>query len=67
MYPQMFRDIRNVMADQTRAWQQDGAKADTARALIQLLQQSTSNFIAPEDWPSKSPNLNVMNHCVWSL
>ena len=67
MCPQMFSDIRNVMDNQTWTWQQDGAKAHTGRASIQFLRQSTPDFIAPEDWPSKSPDLNVMDYCVWRL
>ena len=37
------------------------------KASIQFLRQSTPDFIAPEDWPSKSPDLNVMDYCVWIL
>ena len=63
----MFSDIRNVMGDQTWTWQQDGARAHTARASVQFLQQSTPHFIEPEDWLSKSPDLYVMDYCIWSL
>ena len=63
----MFSDIRNVMGDQTCAWQQNGARAHTARASVQFLQQSTPDFIEPENWPSNSPDLNVMDYCIWSL
>ena len=55
------------MDDKTRTYQQDGAKAHTATASIQFLQQSTPDLIAPEDWPSKSPHLNVLDYCAWSL
>ena len=55
------------MNDQTWTWQKDGAKAHTARVSIQFLRQSTPDLIKPEDWPSKSLDLNVMNYCVWSL
>ena len=65
--PQMFSDIRNVVDDQAWTWQEDGAEAHTARASIQFLRQSTPDFIGPEDWPSKSPGLNVMNYCIWRL
>ena len=41
--------------------------AHAARASLQLLQQSTPDFIEPEDWPSKSPDLNVIDYCIWSL
>ena len=63
----MFSNIRNVMDDQTWTWQRDGTKAHTARASIQFLWQSTPDFIEPKDWPSKSPDLNVMDYFVWSL
>ena len=39
----------------------------TARASIQFLWQSTLDFIELEDRPSKSPDLNVMDYCIWSL
>ena len=39
----------------------------TQQSSVQFLQQSTPNFIDPEDWPSKSPDLNVMDCCIWSL
>ena len=55
------------MGDQISTWQQDGARAHTARVSVQFLQQSTPDFIEPEDWPSKSPDLNVMDYCIWSL
>ena len=48
-------------------WQQDGARAHTARASVQFLQQSTPDFIEPEDWLFKSPDLNVMDYCIWGL
>ena len=59
MYLQTFTDIRNKRDDQTWTWQQDGTRAHKARASDQFLQQSTPNFIDPDDWPSKSPDLNV--------
>ena len=49
MGPQMFHDIKSIMDDKAWIWQQDGANAHTARASIQFLQQSTPDFIAPED------------------
>ena len=53
------------MDDQTWTWQQGGANAHTARASIQFLRQSTPDFIEPEDWPSKSPDLR--DYFLWSL
>ena len=28
---------------------------------------STPDFIKLEYWPSKSPDLNVMDYCIWSF
>lgn len=67
MCPQMFEDIRHVMRQRPWTWQQDGAKAHTAKATVDFLRNTTPDFIAPEDWPAKSPDLNVMDYCVWSL
>ena len=39
----------------------EGAKAHTARASMQFLRQPTSDFIEPEDWPSKSPDISWIN------
>lgn len=63
----MFRDIENVMEGEAWTWQQDGAKAHTARATVDFLRKATPDFIEPEHWPSKSPDLNVMDYCIWSL
>lgn len=67
MCPQMFGDIRSKMGDRRWTWQQDGAKAHTARATVAFLQDYTPDFIAPDDWPPKSPDLNVMDYYVWSV
>ena len=39
----------------------------TQQGLIQFLWQSTPDFIEPEDWLLKSPDLSVMDYFVWSL
>ena len=67
MCPLMFSDINRVMGDHSWTWQQDGAKAHTANETIAWLRRNTPDLILPSDWPSKSPDLNVMDFCVWSL
>ena len=59
-------NIQNAINDQTWTWLLDGdwCRAHKARASDQSLQQSTSDFTDPEDWPSKSPDFNVMDYCV---
>ena len=41
-------------------------RAHTARTTIQFFQQSIPDFIEPEDWPSKSPDINILTDCLWS-
>lgn len=66
MCPQMFQAINLVTPDHW-TWQQDGAKAHTALATVAWLQENTPNLITPPEWPSKSPDLNVMDYSIWSL
>ena len=67
MCPNMFHDIRAQMGQHTWTWQQDGAKAHTARETVSWLRQNAPDFIEPDQWPSKSPDLNVLDYCIWSL
>ena len=66
MLPQMFDDINHVMNGDSWCWQQDGAKAHTARRTIQWLDENCHEN-SPDLWPAKSPDLNVMDYCIWSL
>ena len=67
MLPQMFNDISHVMDGDSWCWQQDGARAHTARCTIQWLEGNCPEFISPDLWPAKSPDLNLMDYCIWSL
>ena len=62
----MFEDIDRLM-DGGWIWQQDGDKLHRATETINWLKRNTADMILPSEWPSKSPDLNVMNFCVWSL
>lgn len=67
MCPLMFNDINDVMIGLPWTWQQDGAKPHTARETVVWLRRHTPDFIEPTHWPSKSPDLNVMDYCIWSI
>jgi len=67
MCPLMFADIRGVMNDVVWTWQQDGARPHTARASVQWLRENAPQLILPDAWPSKSPDLNVMDFCIWGI
>ena len=67
MCPHVFEDINRIMQNEPWTWQQDGAKPHTAVATINWLRENTPDFIEPSEWPSKSPDLNVMDYCMWSI
>ena len=67
MCPRMFNDINDVLIGLPWTWQQDGAKPHTALETVAWLRRHTPDFIEPTDWPSKSPDLNVMDYCIWSI
>jgi len=48
-------------------FQQDSAPAHRARDTVQLLQQDTPEFIAPDLWPPNSPVLNPVDYRFWGL
>ena len=58
--------MRRIAGD-TYVFQQDSAPAHRARDTVQLLQQETPEFIAPDLWPPNSPDLNSVNYRVWGL
>ena len=52
---QMLPVTRRIVGD-TYVFQQDSTPAHRARDTVQLLQQETPEFIAPDLWPPKSPD-----------
>lgn len=67
MCPLMFDDINRTMNGRPWVWQQDGAKAHTARTSTQWIRENAPDFITPDEWPSKSPDLNVMDYSLWGI
>ena len=67
MCPMMFDDINAVMNGNSWTWQQDGAKAHTARSAVEWLGRNTPDFITPQQWPAKSPDLNVLDYSLWGI
>ena len=45
--------------------QQDSAPVHRARDTIKLLERETHTFIAPNLWPSNSPDLNPLDYMIW--
>ena len=51
-------------------WLQDSARPHTSRETLAFLRQELRQLglrlIPPKIWPPKSPDLNVMDYCVWN-
>lgn len=47
-------------------FQQDGARAHTAKATIEYLQQNVPELLLPDLWPPNSPDLNPVDYSIWS-
>jgi len=56
-----------VIPGRVFVFQQDGVPAHRARDTITFLEQQTPDFISPTLWPSNSPDLNPVDHSVWSV
>jgi len=56
-----------LIAGSTYVFQQDSATVHQARDTVQLLQQYTSQFIAPDLWPPNSPDLNPVDYIACNI
>ena len=79
-YREMLQDkvfpwTRRHFGDRFWTFQQDGAPSHKAAATQDLLEENCPDVIlvdiSPQpqigDWPPNSPDLNVMDYCIWSL
>lgn len=48
-------------------FQQDGATSHTANITQQWCKDHCPRFVSKEEWPPSSPDLNVLDYCVWSV
>ena len=46
-------------------FQQDGARAHTAKDTVAYLRDNVPEFIEPENWPCNSPNWNPVHYSIW--
>ncbi|KAF4658005.1 hypothetical protein FOL47_008213 [Perkinsus chesapeaki] len=63
----VFPRIRAVMGNRARVRQQNGATPHTATNTQTWLEENTNCFIRKDEWPSKSPDLNVMDYGIWGI
>ena len=46
-------------------FQQDGARAHTAKDTIKYIKDKMPDYIPPELWPPNSPDLNTVDYGIW--
>ena len=61
----LLPDIREL--SEFYIFQQDSAPAHRARETVELLTNSTPDFIPPTLWPPNSPDLNPLDYKIWSV
>ena len=63
----MFPKIKARMGEKKWCWQQDGATPHTAGLTQTFREDNCPDFIRASEWPSKSPDLKVMDYAIWGL
>lgn len=66
LLPLLLDDCHNLLHNDF-IFQQDGAPAHTAHQTQQFLQQHCPEFLAKEEWPPNSPDLNPLDFHVWGV
>ena len=62
----MIPEMQQLALNGYYLFQQDGARAHTAKHTIQYLQEAVPEVILPNMWPPTSPDLNPLDYSVWS-
>ena len=60
MIPEMTR-----ISNGDYIFQQDGARAHTAKSTISYIQNKMPDYVSPEMWPPNSPDLNPVDYGIW--
>ena len=58
---------RNMFNGESFIFQQDGVPTHTSNASQTWLRKNIPRFIAKDEWPLYSPDLNPMDYSVWSI
>jgi len=46
---------------------QDSVPSHRTKVTQQFLRQNIPDFIAADEWASYSPDLNLLNYCIWDI
>lgn len=66
LLPLLIEDC-DTLLENDFVFQQDGAPAHTALQTQEFLMENCPDFIAKDEWPPNSPDLNPMDYCIWGL
>lgn len=64
----VVKELGNTLfRNQQWSFQQDSAPAHKAKSTQDWLRRNVPDFIAADDWPSSSPDLNPLDYKLWSV
>ena len=64
----VVKDIsQSMFSGKDFLFQQDGAPSHTSKLTQAWLRENIPDFIAKEEWPPYSPDLNPMDYSIWSI
>lgn len=61
----MIPEMKTLASGQYFLFQQDGARAHTAKDTVAYLNEQVPEIILPRDWPANSPDLNPLDFSIW--
>jgi len=64
---EMLPECSRLAGPDGYTFQQDGARAHTARDTIAYLESNVPDLMEPAIWPPNSPDLNPVDYCVWGM
>jgi hypothetical protein len=64
LLPKLIEDCQTTLPNGF-IFQQDGAPAHSSKLAQEWLKQNSPDFIAKDDWPPNSPDLNPLDYHVW--
>ena len=66
LLPLLLDDCHTLLGNEF-VFQQDGAPAHTSHLTQNWLQKHCPDFIAKDEWPPNSPDINPLDFCVWGI
>lgn len=58
-------EVKRLYGNDYYLFQQDGAPSHTANVVQRWCEENLCDFIAKDEWPPSSPDLNPLDFCIW--